>query len=232
MIKGYEMEELIKAQIKDAKNLVIFSGAGISIDSGIKPFRGPNGLYSIYHDRICEISWFKRNRERAVEIYNKEFYVNIEPNRAHELITKLNPKAIITTNIDTLHEKAGSSNVIHYHGTLGYAVCLNPRCTYRAPMDKLSNDPCPQCGGMLKPDVVLFGEQINADIAGEALHWAETADVMIVVGASGVVYPACDLVHDAQKNGCIIIEINPEETPYNADFTFRENAIDALSRLC
>ncbi len=156
------------------------------------------------------------------------FYKDIgraQPNPAHRVLAQWENqgllKAIITQNIDRLHQKAGSRNVIEYHGNAEELVCMS--CGRRFLVkDFLDNDQaprCPVCGGLLKPDFVFFGEPIPAEAAQEALRHSVQSDVYLVIGTTGVIMPASLLPYEAKKNGALIIEINPEESEYTSRIT-------------
>lgn len=183
----------------DKKHIVILTGAGISAESGIKTFRDSDGLWE--NHRIEDVATFEawqRNRELVLDFYNqrRRQLLECEPNEAHKLLVRLEEKYkvhIITQNVDDLHERAGSTNVLHLHGELlKVRSTLDERLVYDWRRDLKSGDTCEK-GAQLRPHIVWFGEQVPMmDVAGKI---ASKADIFIVVGTSLVVYPAAGLVH-------------------------------------
>ena len=203
--------------IIDSKFLTAFTGAGISVESGIPPFRGTGGLWNKYDPRMIEISFFQQHPEQSWAEIKKIFYSSMKsakPNPAHITLAEWEKqgllKGIITQNIDNLHQEAGSRNVFEFHGTVNYLVCT--RCGERFFHEDayLGQDmpSCRKCEGLLKPDFVFYGEGIPEDAFRSSLALARKSDVMLIVGTSGEVMPACQLPFMAKQDGCKIIEIN------------------------
>jgi NAD-dependent deacetylase len=208
-------------------NIVFFTGAGISQQSGIATFRGKNGIYN--NDEVArmlslpgieffpEKTWAWLNE--FVETINKA-----GPNRAHEIIASFAESPVITQNIDGYHQKAGSTNVIEFHGGLSTCTCLN--CGKKQPF----RERC-ACGSYTKPDFTFFGERINYGVQGRATEVAKSADVLVMVGTSGVILPAAELPRKAAQNGAFIIEINTTPTAFSKSIVDHYIAKDAISGL-
>ncbi|WP_457562124.1 SIR2 family NAD-dependent protein deacylase [Caminibacter pacificus] len=214
--------------IKDSKFPVAFTGAGISVESGIPPFRGPTGLWSKYDPKILDIDFFMSNPAESWKYIKEIFYDymgNTQPNDAHKFLAWLEEigklKGVITQNIDNLHQKAGSKKVIEFHGTANKMECIE--CKRKFPSDSISleNLPplCPECQGILKPDFVFFGEPIPPKAFEESIRLCENADCLIVVGTTGEIMPASQLPILAKQNGAKIIEINIEPSNYTNSIT-------------
>jgi NAD-dependent deacetylase len=215
--------------IRNKKNVVAFTGAGISVDAGIPAFRGGQGLWEKYDPmEYAEIKAFHRDpakvwtmlREMSVAI------LHAEPSLAHTALGILEKEgylnAVITQNVDGLHQLAGNKNVIEYHGNHRRLKC--PNCSMVTPLtgEHLDVSPfptCPHCDVAMKPDVVFFGEQIPAEAVVRANYEVQNCKAMIIIGTSGVVYPAADIPFLAASNGTTIIEINVEPTPFTSSIT-------------
>ncbi len=214
--------------IKNSKNLVAFTGAGISVESGIPPFRGPTGLWSKYDPKILDIDFFMQNPEISWKYIKEIFYdymKNIQPNKAHYFLADLEKKGIlkgiITQNIDNLHQKAGNKNVVEFHGTANKLECINCKNKFLSNTVSLDNLPplCPKCGGLLKPDFVFFGEPIPSDAFEKSIYLMQNTDALLVIGTTGEIMPASELPYIAKENGAKIIEINIEESNYTSKIT-------------
>lgn len=225
------MEEYKKIAelIKEKGYVVAFTGAGISVDSGIPAFRGGQGLWERYDPmEYAHISAFHSNpgkvwvmlREMAQVIFDSK------PSPAHIALSELEKKgflkAVITQNVDGLHQVAGNSNVIEYHGNHRWLVCLS--CSKRVPLESevVSQNPYPKCGmcdRALKPDVVFFGEGIPVIEMLRANEEANRCNIMFIIGTSGIVYPAADIPYQAKSKGATIVEINVEKTPFTSSIT-------------
>ncbi len=213
--------------IKKVKHITAFTGAGISVESGIPPFRGENGIWNKYDPKIFDLQYFIENPKEDWELIYKVFYKTImeaEPNTAHFALANLERKgklkAIITQNIDNLHQKAGSKTVYEFHGNTRNVVCLDCGRKYSVTSLDMSNLPprC-ECGGLLKPDFVFFGESIPQDVLEASLNETQMADVFLLVGTTGVIYPAGEIPRLAKRNGATIIEINIEPSEYTGSIT-------------
>jgi len=208
------------------KNIVILTGAGISAESGLSTFRSENGLWNKHRvEDVATAEAFARNPEYVHEFYNElrpELY-NAKPNAAHFAITELQKRSaaeinVITQNVDTLHEKAGNKNVYHIHGQINQIVCLNCGHVFETWSDVHSADKCENCGicGMLKPNIVFFGENLLYMDKVETL--LQKCNLFISVGTSGVVYPAAGFVRTAKMFGADTYEFNMEQTSNNYCF--------------
>lgn len=222
-----EIIERAVAAIRKAKYLMAFSGAGISVESGIPPFRGEGGIWNKYDPAILDLEVFMRNPERSWPVIREMFTcflgtdgrTPVEPNAAHRVLAKWETegriKTVITQNIDGLHAAAGSRNLVEFHGHCRSLTCL--QCGRGMPLNEETTKaaiPRCACGGLLKPDFVFFGEGIPPEALVEADEAAQRTDCMILVGTSGVVYPAASVPVLAKRSGATIIEVNPEPTDY------------------
>ncbi len=212
------MFESIKDQIKNVNKIVVVTGAGISQESGIPTFRGKDGLWR-NHDamKLATIGAFYDNPILVWEWYNerRRSIFQAQPNQGHKAIAELEKYAqvaVLTQNIDGLHQKAGSSKVLELHGSIVKIKCSV--CDYNEEiLTEISNlPPLCKCGNVLRPDVVWFGETLPQDVWQNAIVFASQCDLMIVVGTSLVVSPANTLPIYAKQNNSILIEINPENT--------------------
>lgn len=205
--------------ICSAKYLVAFTGAGVSVPSGLPDFRSPDGLYAKYGQRVFEIEFFEEEPD-AFYNFAREGLVsmcNAEPNVVHTFLASLEERGllrgVITQNIDGLHQRAGNKNVAEIHGTVRTWRCL--KCARRFHfMDQNErnallrrNFRC-ECGGLTRPDIVFFGELLPIDEFGKAERWSKMADVFVVLGSSLVVYPAAQLPILALKNGAKLVILN------------------------
>lgn len=233
--------EKLKEVIREAKHTVFFGGAGVSTESGIPDFRGTGGLYTsegegseYYLSRRClTIDPFAFYR-----FYNKNMiFPNAKPNKAHIALAELEKKgilkAVITQNIDGLHQQAGSRHVIELHGTVSRSYCM--RCgkvfdpAYIEAQDGVPK--CSECGGIVRPDVTLYGESLDGFTFRDAENEVAMADVLIVGGSSLTVYPAASLVGNFEGKHLIIINYSPTAYDDSAEFVFRDSISEVLSAL-
>ena len=215
--------------LKTANFAVAFTGAGISVESGIPPFRGPTGLWSKYDPTILDLFHFQNFPEESWPIIKEIFYdfwESAKPNPAHiglaELGTKGIIKEIITQNIDNLHQKAGSKIVHEFHGTLKTLTCLECFHNFKYTSILLDTLParCPDCQGLLKPNFIFFNEAIPESAKMLSIEAVAKADLILVIGTMGEVMPACQLPYLAKKkNNAVIIEINIEESNFTRKIT-------------
>ena len=224
------MTELEKAAefIKNSIHTTGFTGAGISVESGIPPFRGAEGLWSKYDPKVLDINYFRDNpldSWKAIKEIFYDFFGKVEPNAAHFAIAELENKgivkAVITQNIDNLHQEAGSINVYEYHGNYAKLIC--PHCHFqkKASESDLIHLP-PRCdydNTIMKPDFVFFGEPIPQKANAAAFHEASVADLFVLMGTKGEVMPANLIPRLAKQNGARIIEINTEPSAYTSEIT-------------
>ena len=215
--------------IREHGNGVAFTGAGISVESGIPAFRGGQGLWEKYDPmEYAEIRAFLRSPDKVWFMLREmgDVILRAEPSPAHKALGVLEKagllNAVITQNVDGLHQMAGNANVIEYHGSHRRLVCLS--CSHTSPfteesMKVLPYPVCTRCHRALKPDVVFFGEQIPSSASLRAIREATVCEVMIIIGTSGVVYPAADVPILASKRGATIVEINVSPTPFTSSIT-------------
>ncbi len=235
--------EIVADVIKKSKYCIGFTGAGISVESGIPPFTGAGGLWTKYDPKFIELSFFYSNPKKSWEEMRKIFFNSMGtalPNKAHKVLAELENKnivkGIITQNIDGLHQSAGSKNVIEFHGTINTLVCTDCDLKYRTSETDITRDipKCPSCNGILKPDFVFYGEGINKINYTKANDMAVKADVVIIVGTAGQVMPACYLPFTSKKYGAKIIEINTLESAFTSqitDYYFPVKATEFFSEL-
>ncbi len=215
--------------ISECENIVFFGGAGVSTESGVKDYRSKDGLYTtvkeygVSPEVILSRSFFFQNPDVFYDFYRKYFTSDVQPNDAHKALSELEKmgklKAIITQNIDGLHQKAGSKNVIELHGTASKFYC--PECLGGVDSDAAIEEiksgklpKCKSCGAILKPKVVLYEEPLFDGVAESAVGYIGRADMLIVGGTSLAVYPAASFVN--YFNGKYIVIINKSETGFDA----------------
>jgi NAD-dependent deacetylase len=227
--------------IAGAASVVVLTGAGVSAESGVPTFRGPGGLWRQRRpEQLASPEGFARDPRLVWEWYDwrRTVLKDARPNPAHLAIAELERRkqhfALVTQNVDGLHEKAGSRNILKLHGDIWTVRCVEcglERRDERAPLPDLP--PRCECGGLLRPGVVWFGESLPLDILRRAEALTRTAEVVIVAGTSAVVYPAAALVPLAKSSGARVIECNMEETPFSAelDRSFRGKAGEVLPEL-
>lgn len=229
----------LRSWIQESNRIVFFGGAGVSTESGIPDFRSVDGLYHQKFDyppeTILSHSFFFSHTAEFYKFYREKMLVtDIQPNRAHLALATLEQQgklsAVVTQNIDGLHQKAGSRQVYELHGSVHRNYCRKCRKFYTAE-DLMELDLVPKCacGGTIKPDVVLYEESLDDDCITGAVNAIAAADLLIVGGTSLTVYPAAGLIR--YYRGHRLVLINRDETPYDreADLIFRESIGDVLS---
>ncbi|MBX7257795.1 MAG: NAD-dependent deacylase [Candidatus Hydrogenedentes bacterium] len=214
--------------LRHAKRGVAVTGAGMSAESGIPTFRGADGIWKKYPPEIfASIDAYLRDPDRVWAFWC-ELSASLHgcnPNAGHSALAQLESsgkiQAIITQNIDSLHQAAGSRRVIEYHGSLRELVCLECRARKTFDVTTTGKHPphCVLCQGLMKPDVVMFGEGIPPDAMYESEALIQVCDVLVVVGTSAQVYPAAGLPFAAKRNGALIIEANLEPTEFTETVT-------------
>ena len=223
-----EKIERAAAEIKASSPLSVFTGAGISVESGIPPFRGEDGLWSKYNPEDFSFQSFLERPKSSWELYREIFYSLFEktgPNLAHKIIAEWEKKgwlqSVITQNIDGLHEEAGSRTVFKIHGTYKELICIE--CGNIIPFKKsfLEQLPpsCDKCGGLLKPNFILFGENLPEKDYEKSLQAARNSRVFLVIGTTGEVFPAGRIPEVASRNNSLIVEINTDKSSYTANIT-------------
>ncbi|HEY8111224.1 MAG TPA: NAD-dependent deacylase [Candidatus Nitrosotenuis sp.] len=233
------MFESVSDQIRDAKKIVFVTGAGISQESGIPTFRGKDGYWRKYDPmQLATIDAFYQNSKLVWEWYDdrRKNILAAKPNKGHLAISdlaKYKDVIVLTQNIDGLHQRAGSKQVLELHGSI-----IRIKCTVCDFKDDIIDDfaelpPKCKCGEILRPDVVWFGEALPQDIWYDAINHAKSCDIMVIVGTSLAVSPANTLPIFAKQNGAALIEINPEGTIMSADtdLSLRETSANALPHL-
>ncbi len=236
-----ENYEKLQKLIDESENIVFFGGAGVSTESGIKDFRSVDGLYNEKYDYPPEVmlsrSFFNEHKKEFYRFYKDKLNcLDIEPNVTHKYLKKLEEsgklKAIITQNIDGLHERCGSKNVLLLHGTIFKNHCMMCSKEYDAEYVFNSDDiPKCTCGGTIKPDVVLYEEPLDEDVVMKAIDAIKNCDLLIVAGTSLVVYPAASYIR--YFNGKNLVIINKDSTAYddNADLVIHDKLGNIFSKL-
>lgn len=230
---GYEKEiQKLTEMIRNSENIVFFGGAGVSTESKIPDFRSVDGLYHQEYDyppeTILSHTFFMRHTDEFYRFYqNKMLFLDAQPNPAHRSLAKLEEigklKAVITQNIDGLHQAAGSKQVLELHGSVLRNYCMKCHTFYDAQYIKQSSGipTCQHCGGVVKPDVVLYEEGLDDQIIDHAIKAIQEADMLIIGGTSLVVYPAAGLIDYYGGDKLVLI---------NRDATARDRRADLLIR--
>jgi NAD-dependent deacetylase len=216
-------------RLRQARHVVVLTGAGVSAESGVPTFRDAQiGLWAQYDPQeLATLTAFRRNPKLVWEWYawRRELVAGAAPNPGHYALAEIEKRVprftLITQNIDGLHQKGGVQQPIELHGNLETVKCLSE--------DRLvdhweeTGEPpprCPHCGGLLRPNVVWFGEALPVDAFERALHAARTADLFLTIGTSGIVYPAAGLPFEAIVRGAVAVEINPNPTSLSEDMAY------------
>ena len=233
--------EQLQNVIDNSKRIVFFGGAGVSTESGIPDFRSVDGLYNQKYDyppeQILSHTFFMHNTEEFYRFYrDKMLCLDKKPNTAHLKLAELERAgkltAVVTQNIDGLHQAAGSKKVYELHGSVLRNYCMKCGKFYSAEQIKNSTGvPKCECGGVIKPDVVLYEEGLDDSTVTEALRAIQTADTLIIGGTSLTVYPAAGFI--SYFKGDNIVLINRDETPFdgNADLVFHEKVGELLDKI-
>ena len=202
-----------------ANSVVFFTGAGVSAESGIPTFRGKDGIWNrLKPEELANFDAFLRNPEMVWEWYKhrKQIVQESKPNAAHKTISDFQnifPEVVvITQNIDNLHKRAGSKIVYELHGNIERNYCIKCKTFYNDEIVFSDKAPKCKCGGLIRPDVVWFGEYLPQDEFLESEKASRNADIFFVVGTSAIVYPAASMIHFARESGAYIIEVNLERT--------------------
>ncbi len=236
------MDELLqlKKWIDESENIVFFGGAGVSTESGIPDFRSVDGLYNQKYkyppETILSRTFFCNNLSDFYEFYrDKLLYLDAKPNRAHTALAKLEQigklKAVVTQNIDGLHYAAGNKVVYELHGSVHRNYCLRCGKLHTAEYVKSIEDgpvPCSDCGGLVKPDVVLYEEGLNSEIVNGAIEAIKAADMLIIGGTSLSVYPASGYIDFYTGKKLVLINKTPTEKDGRADLLIHGSICDAL----
>jgi len=229
--------------IKTSRHCFAFTGAGISIESGIPPFRGEGGLWSKYDPIVLDLDYFKENPAESWAVIKEifyDFFGKAKPNSAHLALAKMEDAdlltSVVTQNIDNLHQAAGSKTVWEFHGNSHSLECTECNSKYKIKDLNFDQLPvlCPKCSGLVKPDFIFFGEAIPQLAYNKSVEEASNADLVIIIGSTGEVMPASYIPQIAKQNGATIIEINPEKSMYTnsiTDIHIREKATVAMELL-
>ena len=245
------MIEQVRAWITAAERVVALTGAGISTESGIPDFRGPQGLWTKnpQAEKLSDIRYYMADPEiRKASWQGRLSHPawRARPNRGHAALVALERRgklhALVTQNIDELHQLAGNSaeRVIEVHGTVRRVVCM--ACGMRAPMEKAldrvrageADPPCRSCGGILKSDTISFGQALVPGVIERAMRAAEQADLLLAIGTSLQVYPVANAVPLAKQAGARLVIVNAEPTPFDriADAVFNAPIGEVLPAIC
>jgi len=243
--------QTVRQWINGAKRIVVLTGAGISTDSGIPDFRGPQGLWTRNPaaEKMSDIRYYVADREVRKAAWQARLHSpawNAMPNAGHRALAELERRAklhaLITQNIDGLHQRAGNSvdRVIEVHGTLHKVVCLD--CGWKGPMqetlarvrDGEEDPPCRLCSGMLKSDTISFGQALVPEVIQRALEVSQQTDLLLSVGTSLQVYPVAGAVPLAKEAGALVVILNAQPTPFDniADAVLAGSISDTLPRIC
>lgn len=226
--------------VREFRHVVFFTGAGISVESGVPTYRGKGGVWKEYDYESCACqAAFDRDPEYVWEFHNyrRTLVAACEPNRGHALIAQaeqaLPEVTVVTQNIDGLHQRAGSGRVLELHGSLWRTRC--DACGAReldrsAPLEQIK---C-SCGAYKRPNIVWFGDMLFLDVLEDVMASMASCDLLVSIGTSAVVYPAAELPMIAKRNGATLVEINPEDTPLSAayDHRLRGTATEMLEQIC
>ena len=214
--------------ILNSKRNVGFTGAGVSVESGIPPFRGKDGLWNKYDPGILDLSYFYSNPEDSWAVIKEiffDFFGSAKPNSAHKALAEMEKlgllSSVITQNIDNLHQEAGNTLVYEFHGNSRNLVCKECDITYPVTEGLIKDLPprCEKCNSVLKPDFIFFGEMIPEYAHRKSVEEAQKAQVFIVIGTTGEVVPASLIPQKAKENGVKIIEVNPKKSLFTDSIT-------------
>lgn len=235
-----EVEQLRKI-VEESNNIVFFGGAGVSTESGIPDFRSVDGLYNQKYkyppERIVSHTYYKHYPEEFFEFYkDKMIFTDAEPNAAHIRLAELERegklKAVITQNIDGLHQKAGSKEVLELHGSIHRNYC--ERCHKSYDLDYIIQSegvPKCKCGGTVRPDVVLYEEGLDNMLLQKAIRYIHQAEVLIIGGTSLVVYPAAGLIDYFKGKYLVVINKSPTPRDAHADLLIQDSIGKVFSNI-
>ena len=228
--------------VQNARHIVVLTGSGISAESGIPTFRGKDGLWRQYRaEQLATPAAFDRDPRLVWEWYDwrRGIIGAKQPNPGHNVLAGWEKRrasfSIITQNIDGFHQKAGSENVIELHGNIWKVRCTEEGTVFDNNEIPIGNLPphCPDCGALLRPHVVWFGESLEMGVLSDAFRLSGECDLMFVIGTSALVQPAASLPLAAREAGSVLVEINPDTTPLSpaVDFSFRGASGEILPRI-
>jgi NAD-dependent deacetylase len=227
MLRGYDMGVLadeikeVKKRLAASRSPVALTGAGVSAESGVPTFRGPDGLWKNFRaEELATPEAFAKNPTLVWQWYDwrRGIIGSVEPNAAHYALAEMerrNGLMLITQNVDGLHCLAGSTSLLELHGSIWKVLCTGCGAKSENRDVPIEIPPVCGCGGLLRPDIVWFGESLDPEIIGGAFDAASGADFMMVIGTSGVVQPAASLAGRAKEAGAFVVEINIDATPMN-----------------
>ena len=233
--------EKLKAMVTESDNIVFFGGAGVSTESGIPDFRSVDGLYNqkwkYPPETILSRTFFARDPEEYYRFHREKLVIDgVKPNRAHLRLAELERegklRAVVTQNIDGLHQAAGSKNVLELHGSILRAYCS--RCGKKYDPDTINHGtgvPRCTCGGVIRPDIVLYEEPLDDAVVSAAVRYIRDADVLIIGGTSLNVYPAAGLINYYRGNKLVLVNLS--ETPYDsyADLVIHEKIGEVFAQI-
>ena len=237
------LPEQVKTRFTKDCKMVFFTGAGISAESGVPTFRDKDGYWSKYDPMIlASVDGFRQDPELVWEwyLYRREKIISVEPNPAHFGITQFqsifNEAIVATQNVDDLHNRAGNREVYELHGNIFATKCLECGMALDMPPNfdlKTHGIPQCECGGMARPGVVWFGESLPRETLTRVFELTRRADVFFSIGTSTEVYPAAQLPFEAKNHGAVVIEINPNRTPFSvhADLVLQQPSGEILPQL-
>lgn len=236
--------ETLKTIIKNSQSIVVFTGAGISVPSGIPDFRSADGIYNQKYktqyrpEEIISHSFYMEHPDMFYEFYKEKMcYPNAKPNAAHKYFADLEKKGknvtVVTQNIDNLHQEAGSTRVYELHGSVHRNYC--EKCYRLFGLKYMLDHPgvphCDKCGGQIKPDVVLYEESLDEDTIQRAISAIMTCDTLIVVGTSLTVYPAAGFIRYFRGSNLVVINKQPTNYDNMCDLVFNEDVIKVVEKI-
>ena len=231
--------DTLRKWIQESDRIVFFGGAGVSTESGIPDFRSVDGLYNQQYkyppETIISHSFYKKNPKEFYRFYkDRMIYQDAKPNKAHYALAKMEQQgklsAVITQNIDGLHQMAGSKNVLELHGSIHRNYC--EKCGKAYPLSYVAESkdiPCCECGGIVKPDVVLYEEGLDEEVLSGAVNAIRHADTLIIGGTSLVVYPAAGLIRYFRGDHLVVINMQPTGADAQADLCIAKPIGQVLS---
>lgn len=235
-----EIENEFIKKLASSKKIVFFTGAGMSAESGIPTFRGKDGIWNkLKPEELANFDAFLRNPEMVWEWYNhrKSIIHESQPNAGHIAIAEFqkyfDDVSVITQNIDNLHRRAGSEKIFELHGNIERNYCIECKTRFDYELDLKEGVPKCECGGIIRPDVVWFGEYLPQDQFSGGERSSTEADIFFIVGTSAVVYPAAGLIQLAKSSRAYLVEINIEKTEisYFVDKSFSGSAAEILPQV-
>ncbi len=234
-----QISDSLITKINNAKDILFFTGAGISAESGIPTFRGKDGIWNkLKPEELANFNAFLKNPDMVWEWYQyrRQIVEEKSPNPGHMTIVEFekyfNSVAVVTQNVDSLHNRAGSKKVLELHGNIEKNYCIKCKSRYDNLIisENKTAPKCKKCGGLVRPDVVWFGEMLPQDVFNEAEKLAMRSDICFVIGTSAVVYPAANIPFVAKQYGSVLVEINITQTGLTnfCDYSIMGNSGEVL----